>query len=119
MNAQFATCGPLGLLRGDIGGLDYLAPFFRFLSDKLSKVSRRGREWRAAESSNVVPDFWVTKAGINLLVELVDDVGGCFSRRNTSGVEGKAEVQGPGRNGAHDLSPTLRIIAGPMRLSWI
>src|SRR5262249_50913566 len=63
-------------VRLDAGELDHLAPLLGFLSDQLAEVSGRTRKHRATEVSEPRFDVGIGEAGIDLLVELVDDFGG-------------------------------------------
>src|SRR5215831_18808524 len=62
-------------LRLDVGGPDHLAPFLGFLGDQLSELSRRSRQRRAAEVSETGLHLRVVESRVDLLVELVDDLG--------------------------------------------
>src|SRR5215510_7202640 len=63
------------LLRLDIGGPDHLAPFLGFVGDQLAELSRRPRQRRAAEVSETGLHLRVVENRVDLLVELVDDLG--------------------------------------------
>src|SRR6516225_7300187 len=64
-------------LRLDVGGPDHLAPFLGFLGDQLAELDRRSRQRRAAEVGETGLHLRVVEGRIDLLVELVDDLGGC------------------------------------------
>ena len=59
----------------DIGGLYYPAPFLGFVGDKLAELGRRSRQRRAAEVSKTGLHLRVVESRVDLLVELVDDLG--------------------------------------------
>src|SRR5262245_32431083 len=63
------------LLRLDIGGPDHLAPFLGFVGDQLAELGRRPRQRRAAEVSETGLHLRVVESRVDLLVELVDDLG--------------------------------------------
>src|SRR5262249_47594089 len=56
--------------------LDHFAPLLGFLSDQLAEVSGRTRKHRATEVSEPRFHVGIGEAGIDLLVELVDDFDG-------------------------------------------
>jgi hypothetical protein len=55
--------------------LNHLGPFFGFVGDQLAELSRRSRERHAAEVSETGVHLGVGKSRVDLLVELVDDLG--------------------------------------------
>src|SRR5262245_20692867 len=60
----------------DTGGLDHLGPFLGFVGDQLSKVDG-GRKYRyATEVGEMGLHLRVVESHIDLIVELVDDLGG-------------------------------------------
>src|SRR5262245_44332897 len=61
--------------RLDIGGLYYLAPFLGFVGDQLAELGRRSRQRRAAEVGETGLHLRVVESRVDLLVELVDDLG--------------------------------------------
>src|SRR5262249_45390146 len=63
-------------LRLDVGGPDHLAPFLGFLGDQLAELDRRSRQRRAAEVGETGLHLRVVESRVDLLVELVDDLGG-------------------------------------------
>src|SRR5215471_16102750 len=71
--------GILGLLavslRLDAGELDHLAPLLGFVCDHLGELSRRSRQRHAAEVSETDLHLAVVESRVDLLVELVDDLG--------------------------------------------
>src|SRR5215472_9762803 len=67
-------------LRLDVGGPDHLAPFLGFLGDQLAELDRRSRQRRAAEVSETGLHLRVVESRVDLLVELVDDLGRCGLR---------------------------------------
>jgi hypothetical protein len=62
-------------LRLDAGELDHLAPLLGFVDDKLAEVGRRSRQRRAAEVGETGLHLRVVESRVDLLVELVDDLG--------------------------------------------
>src|SRR6516162_10073766 len=68
--------GPVAVsLRLDVGGADHLAPFLGFFGDQLAELGRRSRQRRAAEVSETGLHLRVVESRVDLLVELVDDLG--------------------------------------------
>jgi len=63
-------------LRLDVEGPDDVAPLLGFLGDELAKVGGRTRKHGAVEIGKPRLDLGIGEAGIDLLVELVDDFGG-------------------------------------------
>src|SRR5438093_7685737 len=61
--------------RLDAGKLDDLGPLFGFVGDELFEVRRRAGEHRAAEISEPRLHPRIGEAGVDLLVELLDDLG--------------------------------------------
>src|SRR5215475_15610999 len=55
---------------------NHLAPFLGFVGDQLPKVGGREREHSATEIGKPRLDLGFGKASVDLLVELVDDLGG-------------------------------------------
>src|SRR5262245_29196181 len=70
-----------GLLRLDVGRPDHLAPLPVSLDDELAKLGGRAGKHRGAEVGDPCLHFGVGKGGIDLLVELSDDLGGCVPWR--------------------------------------
>src|SRR5438876_4975076 len=64
--------GSLGL---DTRELDYLGPLLGFIGDQPAKIRRRSRQRRAAKVSDPGLHLRVVESRIDLLVELVDDLG--------------------------------------------
>src|SRR5215831_15994791 len=64
-----------GSVRLDVEGPDDVAPLLGFFGDELSKVSGRTREHRAAQVSETGLYLGVVESHVDLLVELVDDLG--------------------------------------------
>jgi hypothetical protein len=60
----------------DVGGPDHLAPFLGFVGDQPAKVGGREREHVATQVGKPRLDLGVGEAGIDFLVEPVDDLGG-------------------------------------------
>src|ERR1700689_3918408 len=62
-------------LRLDVRELDHLGPFLGFIGDELAQIGRRTGEWHGAQSGKPRLQRGVGEAGIDRLVELVEDVG--------------------------------------------
>src|SRR6516164_9772905 len=62
-------------LRLDAGEFDHLGPLFGFVGDQLSELSRRSWQRHAAEVSETGLHLRVVESRVDLLVELVDDLG--------------------------------------------
>src|SRR5215831_4977386 len=62
-------------LRLDAAEFDHLGPLFGFVGDQLAEVSGRARKRRAAELSETGLHLRIVESRIDLLVELVDDLG--------------------------------------------
>ena len=74
---SFSPNGTLLEYRPDSGsaeGPDDVAPLLGFVGDQLSKLSRRSRQ-RHAEVSETDLHLGVGEGGVDLLVELLDDLG--------------------------------------------
>src|SRR3984893_153204 len=72
---------PLTSIRLDICRPDHLAPLFGFVVDQLSEIGRRARKYHAAQVGQLSPKLGIGEARVDLPVELVDDLGGCFPGR--------------------------------------
>src|SRR5271169_6092259 len=75
---------PLGGRRSigpEIGGPDHLAPFLGFRRYMLSEVGRRADKYRGAEFGQPRLQLWIGEAGIDLQIELVDDLDRCLAGR--------------------------------------
>src|SRR5262249_12343676 len=59
----------------DVGRPDHLAPFLGFVGDQLAELGRRSRQRRAAEVSDTGLHLRIVESRVDLLVELVDDLG--------------------------------------------
>ena len=70
-----------GSLRLDVGRSDHPAPSFGFISDKIAKLGRRRRAWKATEVRESLLDLWIGKSSIDLAIELVDEFGRGVLRR--------------------------------------
>src|SRR5262245_36070023 len=75
-NGRYGISAGGPLLRLDVRRPDHLAPLLGFLSDQLAEVSRRTRKHRAAEIGEPRLHRGIGKGGIDLFVELVDDLCG-------------------------------------------
>src|SRR5262245_20316114 len=62
-------------VRLDARELDHLAPLLDFFGDQLSELSRRSRQRQAAEVSETGLHLGVGERRVDLLVELLDDLG--------------------------------------------
>ena len=62
-------------LRLDVECPDDVAPFLRFVGDELAKVGGRQRECVAAQVGKPRLELGIGKASVDLLVELLDDLG--------------------------------------------
>src|SRR5262245_15258045 len=62
-------------LRLDAGEFDHLGPLFGFVGNQLAEVSRRSRQRHAAEVSETGLHLRVVESRVDLLVELLDDLG--------------------------------------------
>jgi len=65
----------LGSFRLDVGGPDHLGPFVGFLGDQLFKAGGRAGEHHTAQVGELSLQLGIGETGIDLLVELVDDLG--------------------------------------------
>src|SRR5262249_41560444 len=72
---RYGTSWPESL-RLDPRELDDLAPFLGFVGDELAEVGRGARKQRAAQVREARLDLGIGEADVNLLVELLDDLGG-------------------------------------------
>src|SRR5262245_46468855 len=62
-------------VRLDVEGADHLAPLLGFVSDELCEVGGRERECVAAQVGKPRFELGIDKASVDLLVELLDDLG--------------------------------------------
>src|SRR5262245_36701623 len=62
-------------LRLDASELDHLAPLLGFIGDELAELGRRSRQRRAAEVSETGAHLGIGERRVDLLVELIDDLG--------------------------------------------
>src|ERR1700683_4281354 len=62
-------------LRLDVRRLDHFGPFLGFIGNELAEIGRRAGKWHGAQSGKARRQRGMGEAGIDLLVELVDDVG--------------------------------------------
>src|SRR5262249_35885418 len=85
---------PHGSVRLNARELDHLRPFLGFVGDELAKVGGREREHVATEVEKPCLDLGIGKASVDLLVELLDDLG---RRVHHEGV-GTSENAGDRRN---------------------
>ena len=69
------VCVQTGLLRLDIGSADDLAPFLGIFGDELGKIGGRAGQRGASHLDESRFDRWVRQPGVDLPVELVDDLG--------------------------------------------
>ena len=68
-----------GSVRLDVGRPDHLGPLLGFVDDELAEVGGRAREHRTTRVGKPRLHLGIGEAGIDLLVELVDDLGGRVS----------------------------------------
>ena len=68
--------GIAGSFRLCAGELDNFRPLLPFSRDELAEIRRRTRKRHAAHIGKSRLDLRIGQAGIDLLVELVDDLGG-------------------------------------------
>src|SRR5262245_49700673 len=61
-------------VRLDVEGPDDLAPLFAVVSDELAEIGGRANERRAAELGEPRLDFGIGEAGVNGLIELVNNL---------------------------------------------
>src|SRR5262249_36644828 len=64
-----------GSFRLDVIGPDHLGPLFGFVGDQLPKFGGREREHGATEIGKPRLDLGISKASVDLLVELLDNLG--------------------------------------------
>src|SRR6266550_9494859 len=62
-------------LRLDVGIPDHVAPLLGVVDNELAKLGGREREHVATQISKPRLDLRISKASVDLLVELVDDLG--------------------------------------------
>src|SRR5262249_14767590 len=83
--------------RLDIGQTDHLAPFLGFLRDELAEVGGRAAKLYAIQIGKPRFDIGIGKAGIDLRVELFDDLcGRAFGRarvRKPSSLQSRAKYR--------------------------
>src|SRR5262249_5127797 len=78
--ASVMECYLAWSLRLDVGGSDHLGPLLGFAGDEHAEIAWRATEDNAAEVRELSPQLGIGEAGIDLLVEHVDDVGRCVCR---------------------------------------
>src|SRR6516225_1624422 len=69
------------LLRLDAGGPDHLRPFFGFSGNQRPEIGRRAGNGHAAEVSELGLELGIGETGIDLAIELIDDLGRRVRRR--------------------------------------
>ena len=67
----------LGSFGFDVGRPDYLSPLLGFVGDELAEVDGRERKHVATQIRKPHLDLGLSKASVDLLVELLDDLGRC------------------------------------------
>src|ERR1700733_9275198 len=67
-------CISTQLLRLDVRELDHLGPFLGFVGNELAEIGRRTGKRHGAQSGKPRLQRGIGETGIDLLVELVDDV---------------------------------------------
>src|ERR1700730_13499103 len=71
----------LGSVDLHVGRPDHLAPLLGFFGDELAKVSRRSCKRHGAQVGKPRLDLGIAETGVDLLVELLDDLcGGVLGR---------------------------------------
>jgi hypothetical protein len=81
MRLQYCAAGGTQLetfassLRLDVGCPDHFTPFLGLPDDEVSEVSGRTREYLTAEISQPRLHLRIGQSGVDLLIELVDDIG--------------------------------------------
>src|SRR5262249_49173113 len=65
--------GSLGL---EVGGVDHLSPLLGFFCHERPEIARRATENNAAEGGELSLQLGIGEAGIDLLVEFIDDLIG-------------------------------------------
>src|SRR3979490_1678490 len=66
----------LGSVRLDAGELDHLGPLFIFVGDEFCELRGRARNYRAAQVAKARLHLGIGKSGVDLLVELLDNLDG-------------------------------------------
>src|SRR5262249_56776561 len=80
-NIDAATLGSFGF---DVGRPDYLGPLLDFFGNEGPEIGRRAGEDHAAKVGKVSPQLGIGQAGIDFLVERVDDLARGFPGRADS-----------------------------------
>src|SRR5262249_53058839 len=109
------------------GKLYHLGPFFGFISNKLREVSGRAGKYRSAQIGEPRLDLGVGESRIDLIVELVDDLGrgvsGGAPRPNrvlaSQGGMNSATVGKGGKPGGGVAVATEGARTLPARMCWI
>ena len=70
----------IGSFRFNAGKPDHLGPLFRVVSDELGEFSRAAAMDYRTHIGEPCPELGVGKRGVNLLVELFNNLGGCTTR---------------------------------------
>src|SRR5205807_9570817 len=73
-----------GSVRLDTRELHHLAPLLDFIGDELAKIGGRARKHRAAQVGKPCLKLGIGEGGVDLVVELVDDLGRASSHSITS-----------------------------------
>src|SRR5262252_1819238 len=71
--------------RLDAGELDDLGPFLGFFRNHFAEIGGRSGQHRAAQVGKPCVCFGIGKHGVDLVVELLDDLGGRVPGRPNSG----------------------------------
>src|SRR5262245_25908117 len=79
----------VSLLRLDVGRADHLGPLLGFVSDEFPKLYGREREPVATQIAKPRLDLRVGEAGVDLLIELVDDL----DRRGLRGTDAEPSAR--------------------------
>src|SRR5215467_387080 len=68
-------------LRLDVGRPDYLGPLLGLVGDEHSEIGGRAGKRRAAQIGKPHAQLGISESGVDLQVELINDVSGCTLRR--------------------------------------
>ena len=81
----------------NVGRKDHLFPLFSFFDDELAELSRRACKWWAY-ASQVSRDFRVSNGGVDLAVELANDLGRRLLQSNSFCAACRSAVSKPSVN---------------------
>src|SRR5262245_37826762 len=77
--------GTAASVRLDVEGLDHLAPLLGVVGDELAEVGGRADKRCASEIGEPGLDFGIGEAGVNFLIELVNNLRRCVLGRAEAG----------------------------------